>query len=282
MTTTRPMPFEIHYHAQTVDSLSEVDASYALLVFQAATGGDVHGSYCVREPQAHAVHEPQRSPRVRDHWRDEGPQREDSDYRGREPERSTDRWRSPVAAKNRERSIDAEVKIKGRASIEAPRRHSPHRVASIPPTERDDRVLRHAAEDRGRSHTSIAGSWTRTDTAIIAVVEKVTGNAPRIGEGRGLHLRIEQLPPTTGTFREVQASIIHVILVEKSTRGLVIAEGTLFRSYSAASSIIAGRLSRSRSTKAVVGAITCNITATSKKAEIVQVTTGQRQIQEDK
>lgn len=75
---------------------------------------------------------------MRDHWRDEGPQREDSDYRGREPERSTDPWRSPVAAKNRERSIDAEVKIKGRASIEAPRRHSP---------------LRHDT-DKGRKHSS--------------------------------------------------------------------------------------------------------------------------------
>lgn len=69
---------------------------------------------------------PQRSPRMRDHWRDEGSRREDFDYRGRQPERSTDRRRSPVAAKKRERSIDAEVKIKGRASIEWPRRQSPH------------------------------------------------------------------------------------------------------------------------------------------------------------
>lgn len=70
---------------------------------------------------------PQRSPRMRDHWRDEAHRREDASYRGRQRERSTDRRSSPVTAKKSERSIDVEVKIKGRASIEGGRRHSTHK-----------------------------------------------------------------------------------------------------------------------------------------------------------
>lgn len=65
----------------------------------------------------------QRSPRMRDHWRDEGHRKEDTIYRGRQRERSIDHRSLPEAAKQRERSIDVEVKIKGRASIGEAHRH---------------------------------------------------------------------------------------------------------------------------------------------------------------
>lgn len=70
---------------------------------------------------------PQRSPRMRDHWRDEAHRRDDTNYRGRQRRRSLDRRSSPVAAKKRERSIDVEVKIKGRATVEEALRHSSHK-----------------------------------------------------------------------------------------------------------------------------------------------------------
>lgn len=54
---------------------------------------------------------------MRDHWRDEGNRREEPDRWGRQRERSIDRRRSPAASRQPERSIDVEVKIRGRASI---------------------------------------------------------------------------------------------------------------------------------------------------------------------
>ncbi|KAL8772770.1 MAG: hypothetical protein Q9209_002115 [Squamulea sp. 1 TL-2023] len=63
---------------------------------------------------------PQQSPRMRDHWRDEGNREEDTSRSGRPRERSNGRRTSPAASRRRERerSIDAEVKIRGRASVE--------------------------------------------------------------------------------------------------------------------------------------------------------------------
>ncbi|KAI4186403.1 MAG: hypothetical protein L6R41_003521 [Letrouitia leprolyta] len=55
---------------------------------------------------------------MRDHWRDEGHRREDSEFRGRHRERSSDRPKSSATLKKRERSVDVEVKIKGRATLE--------------------------------------------------------------------------------------------------------------------------------------------------------------------
>lgn len=69
---------------------------------------------------------PQQSPRMRDHWRDEGHRRDHTNYRGRQRDSSLDRRSSPVAAEKRERSIGVEVKIKGRATVEETHRHSSH------------------------------------------------------------------------------------------------------------------------------------------------------------
>ncbi|KAL8858594.1 MAG: hypothetical protein Q9178_004888 [Gyalolechia marmorata] len=72
---------------------------------------------------------PQQSPRMRDHWRDEGNRGEDTNRSGRPRERSTGRRRSPAASRRpeRERSIDVEVKIRGRATIEEARRLPSHK-----------------------------------------------------------------------------------------------------------------------------------------------------------
>ncbi|KAL8698137.1 MAG: hypothetical protein Q9224_001989 [Gallowayella concinna] len=60
---------------------------------------------------------PQQSPRMSDHWRDEGNRREDSSLKGRSRERGNGRRRSPAASQQREGSVDVEVKIRGRASF---------------------------------------------------------------------------------------------------------------------------------------------------------------------
>ena len=65
---------------------------------------------------------PQRSPRVREHWRDDDNRGEGSDRWGRPRERSNERRRRP-ASRQRERSIDDDVKIKASANIE--RSHRP-------------------------------------------------------------------------------------------------------------------------------------------------------------
>lgn len=86
---------------------------------------------------------PQRSPRMRDHWRDEGHRREDSVYRGRHRERSSDRRKSSATLKKRERSIDVEVKIKGRATAE-----EAHNISSRKPDKDQGRELSSYPEQR--------------------------------------------------------------------------------------------------------------------------------------
>ncbi|KAL8726039.1 MAG: hypothetical protein Q9166_006984 [cf. Caloplaca sp. 2 TL-2023] len=64
---------------------------------------------------------------MRDHWRDEGTRREDSSRRGRPQERSNGRRRSLAASRQRERSTEVEVKIRGRANVEEAHRLSSHK-----------------------------------------------------------------------------------------------------------------------------------------------------------
>ncbi|KAL8999063.1 MAG: hypothetical protein Q9188_005974 [Gyalolechia gomerana] len=146
---------------------------------------------------------PQRSPRMRDHWRDEGHRREDSVYRGRHRERSSDRRKSSATLKKRERSIDVEVKIKGRATAE-----EAHNISSL--------VL-HAAGGTGRGHTEDTRDRAGTDTATPAVTEKLLGSALTTGKGRGADRHVEQLLLATESDREARICFIHVILISTST-----------------------------------------------------------------
>ncbi|KAL8720813.1 MAG: hypothetical protein Q9225_002367 [Loekoesia sp. 1 TL-2023] len=146
---------------------------------------------------------------MRDHWRDEGHRREDSVYRGRQRERSSDRRKPPAALKKRERSIDVEVKIKGHI-----------KTGSLLHTRSSDQVVHLTAGSIERGHTSNTREQSRTDTPTTVIIEEAIGSTLTTGKGPEADLHIEQplLAPETG--KEAHTLIIHVVLIIASKREL--------------------------------------------------------------
>lgn len=97
---------------------------------------------------------------MRDHWRDEGHRREDSEFRGRHRERSSDRPKSSATLKKRERSVDVEVKIKGRATLEEAHNLSSRKHDKVQDREHSSRPLQQPNRSpRSRRHRE--GSYER-------------------------------------------------------------------------------------------------------------------------
>ncbi|KAL8997732.1 MAG: hypothetical protein Q9169_003061 [Polycauliona sp. 2 TL-2023] len=165
---------------------------------------------------------PQQSPRMRDHWRDEGNREEVTSRSARPRERSNGRRKSPASSRrqDRERSVDVDVKIRGRADIEASHRTTQAKLGSVTPTLAGEQVDLQGVDEGERGLTTATKIRARSSIISAASIEEIQTLVltPTAEEDLGPDHLVGH-PTPTRIAREARILITHVTQIIFSIQG---------------------------------------------------------------